>query len=279
MNFLEYLTSNSLLRYPFTDGATLTNGVYTIREDFLIDAVVFTAEGEKKCFIKEIAQDGFGFVITVYAEPDLELLTFSVLRAESSIRQVVQVGALVNGEPVVGRFLMGEGVAGMPLPTSAQQFTVEQTEFLASVIFPKPPTVYTIGILEEVNNLVLLDEITLRAGCNVALEYNRITNSIELSAGSAEGEECDCEEDLPRERAIETIVGTRPDEDGYNFKIEGSDCINIYSEAASNMVVITDECRPCCEDCATRLTESENDFIDKSNDLDAIETRIAALEP
>ena len=89
-------------------------------------------------------------------------------------------------------------------------------------------------------------------------------NSISFNAGPGLGlgfkQSCDVEEEFPAR--IRTIDFKQPDLDTRNFKMQGSECIEVRMHAELNMIVLHDHCRPCC-DC---------------DDVSDLDSRITTLE-
>ena len=190
--FLEYITSNELLKYPFTDNASLTNGAYSIPTNLFIDAVIY-GKTTKSYFIKNIFQDGYNLNFDIYQEPDISIFTVSVAQDVANIRKVIAVNTAISGNIYIGRFLFGDGLTTVPFPSGTEVFTLNQTEFLPSVAVPSPMTVYSMGISdEEATTPPLFDDVKLRQGCNIIINHD----TLEISTGKNDEEACACEKEI-----------------------------------------------------------------------------------
>lgn len=272
---LEYLSSNELLNYPFTDDAKLDNLSLQVPSNLLIDTVIY-GKGTDRFFIKQISQDGVNLTLDIYKYPSTFIFTVTVGPLQANVRKPIVVNSIVGEYPYIGKFLFGAGLVGMTLPATPEIFTIDQTEFLPSVVIPAGMVTHSVGIDDNIL-AVLLNHVKIYPGCNIIAKYKNGT--IQLLTGKNELEACECEEIIQWQKYIVTINGTLADEDSANFKIEGKDCVNVYSEPDSHMLVITDECRPCCEDCDGQLDDFTAELLAMDTERTDLDDRITDLEP
>lgn len=266
MEFLEWLTSNELLIYPLSEDSTLTNGSQEIPTDLFIDAVIYGNTGTY--YISRIFQDGANLLVDVSQDGNL-IFTIEALHTEDTIRQVITVASIYDNIPHIGRFVFGAGLLKI-FPTTEEMYTEAQAKFTPGICVPQQTQIHSLGIYNNDQQPVLLDDIKLLGGCNINLEQG---TTLTLSTGP--NDSCECETSETRPYYISTINGVFSNLG--NFKIEGSECVNVYSEPSHNMVVITNECKPCCEDCDDRVNEFNYNLGQVQTNITSISNRVSAL--
>ncbi len=240
MIFLEYLSSNELIKYPFKDDATMG----TLPLNFILDAVIYGEEGD--LFINKIDNE----YVYIARAPDEYLFKIRIPLINRSI-------STYNNK---ARILFGEIVS------LYDTYSYEETAFLDCICVPEISRVLSIGIESRQGN-PLTGNVLLNSNDKMTalkLENNIITLDINKVKKDTK---CN---------AICKINNQKPTNN--NINVAGSTCINVYKEPHLNMVAIRDECHACCENKEERLSNIEIDLLDIDDELASLDDRVTALE-
>lgn len=257
--YLEYLTSNSDIAFPFSDDAPgLDSGVFP--RDAVIDASMTMSGGARKLYLLGSGaapgdsstwcfRVGDAEGVLAHAElPAGELGDRRVVRFENLDAGIVLRGALVLGPGASSAALSGE--YGLTLP-----FTASVTEFRA-------PRVERINFKDSSSggDMLLSGPVRLLAGTNmrVAVEKDYIDNdclALSALAGAGAGAHDPCTDSSAD--YIATINKVGPGHNGL-FRLDGGVCHTVAADFAGHALALFNECDPCCQ-CS--------DYVDMADEL------------
>lgn len=236
--FLEWLTSNSVINYPFKEDVSLQSlsPSIAIPRDLFLDAALFGGTALGRYYIALIEKTSSDIIVHVADENDIEAGVFTVPLVAASVRAAFGV----EETEFRGRFVIGEGLLTLSWANGSYFFDKEATEFEPCVVAPNIRRLFSVNDLEG--------ELSFEEGFNVQIDTIEETNSFRMSAGRGLGKGSieGCTEYDPFPRLIKFINGTEAD-DGHGFTIFGSDCIEIIPESSGNMITIYDRCDSCCD--------------------------------
>jgi hypothetical protein len=152
--FDEWRDSNEHRNYPFSDGATLTDGVNEIPQDLFVDARLYPIGAQGRVYLSNVRFDAPDVTLTI-SDTEVGVLATATFSLESLPDRVVFGDSL--GRPaglMIPVEAVGLAVFGS-FGTGDTPFLVDQAEFAASVVVPTPE----IGIRG-----LLLDDGTLFTG-------------------------------------------------------------------------------------------------------------------
>lgn len=130
-----------------------------------------------------------------------------------------------------------------------EDFTVSTAQLEPSVLVPRPSRVLSLADKDDPLEC-LQGDVYLGDGYNMQVVQNLENNSLDFTAGQGLGLgsliQCPSLDEVPRR--IRTINLKPGERDTANARIvTGDDCIEIKHYRGSNMIVIHDHCRECCD--------------------------------
>lgn len=286
--FLEYLTANEQIAYPFKEGAPAlvsrwadvgVAGNATMAKDVLIDAVILVPIAQVgELYLRRItctAADNFDLVIA--DSGGVTVLTVSVdITSPPAPRSVIQ--EVVAGPPALAvRMLTGEhfvaylakvqadlGVGGsaqfgvrLPFETAAVEFRPNRVDKLRFTDH--------LGVPHD-----LLGDVGFYEGYNVEMETEANGVTLEASPGLGLGRDdsgCSGPPQPPWAQYLVSLGGALPDEDG-NINIESGNCHRIEPDPANSRLLIHNDCQVCCT-C--------DDYANYAKTLEDLLTRLATV--
>jgi hypothetical protein len=215
--FSEWRERNARLRYPFADRATLVNTAgIVIPDELFVDARVHPIGGEADMFLSKISVEGTSATFTISGSGAGELCTGTydgsnpsdnVGLADSYGRAA---GVLVSSQEQLSSLVGAYG-------DGDYEFSLDQTQFAASVAIPMPQVGLT-GFLLDDDNIVSGDIYLVGVdGITLSLEdgYVRVD-----AVGDPYALLKACDEEgspLPTFCGLRTLNGIAPDDNG-DFK-------------------------------------------------------------
>ena len=258
--FPEFLVANSVRAFPLSQAGTRldTTGAINLPDSLLVSAAINATPDYVT---------GTFYISKVISLPDLVSIDLSFAPLSGVVRTICRITApsthventsysiTASGEDeaVTGSITIGSIVNTQQDLGGVFNFSPTSTAFEADCLFI---SVAQVKYLEMFNGAVSLgqftDVIKLRAGRNIRLRYVGLdTIAIDAIDGLNLLAPDGCEQLPAAGDPILTINGIPPDVSG-NFKIEGSDCIDIVE--VTNGISIKDTCASSCCSC-TELEE------------------------
>lgn len=264
--YLEWLSSNSQITYPFKENVSRTSTAgFILPEDVIIDLVISGVDSQDRVFLREL-KILLNTVSLTFHSVDLaaDIIAITLPLSHDLFREVQSTGTATDSKYTL-RLVPGEGWGNL-VPTLTHIFTLDTAEIEPSCIIPEQAKVLSIDLEDDPNMSVpgrLQGDVLLANGCNMEVVQDDEDGSFAFNAvpGGGEGPCYSCDEDDDPLPGILTINGLMADA-RRNFKIQASECIEVRNYREQNMIALHDHCRPCC-DC------------DRLIDLDA---RITVLE-
>lgn len=243
--FLEFLSSNKLINYPFKENLDLPP---EIPQDFIVDAVISTSISSP-IFISQIE---IFPTSTTDAEYRISINGIFVFAIPVSTEENSFPTKFEFDSPTLKvKMLIGNNVFDNIVP-NVFNYTANDTSFEECVVVPFPNKVLSIN--------GLTGDVIFKEGYNCRLTVSDNTILYEAIPGAGLGRTpCDFETD----NFIRSINGQLL---GPNMIIRDSECVRIDAFPELNTIVFANRCSPCCgpDEC--------------DNILDALEDEVVALE-
>lgn len=260
--FVEWLSSNELITYPFKEDSTLVSTTgFQLGQDVLVDAVIKGGDDDDRVYLSDLITDPDTIFLFFSSEKlGVVVAEFEIDRVAASVRKLFFSGPVddlsVCRDPAVPsvlntyemRLLVGAGILGLG-DALDEDFTADTAGLEPSITIPRPARVLSLADKEFPLDC-LGGNIFIGDGYNMAVVENLEQNSLDFTAGQGLGLgsliECPSLDEVPRK--IRTINLKPGERDTRNYRIvSGDDCIEIRHYRASNMIVIHDHCRECCD--------------------------------
>lgn len=246
--YLEFLTSNRLIKYPFAEAAPLPA---TWPLDLIVDLAVVTSQWQIPWAITRVEVQATTLTLTFTTG-----LTITVARGVTPL-------TLATTSNATGYLKVLFGHTDLPWTNGIYTFT-DQLMLESCCVAPRGAIVTTLNTIDQA--------VTLQPGYNTELTPDGATVTIAFRPGAGAGNP-PCVD--PVNPGIYTVNGVAC---SGNLSLLGSDCIEIRPEAAVPLVVVHDRCQPCCGNCDGDL-QTINTAVDLAAvaiaDLDA---RLSVLE-
>lgn len=289
-NFIEYLTANENIAYPFGEDDpalvdewddVIVTGTPTMPKDFLSDAVLLVpAEYVGYLYLYSITCVSLTeYAFDIRDEAGVTIINFSVSIAVPvpTVHSVIQEVTLTPPIYAV-RMLTGPTFVdyltkiGTDLGVSGEAVYGTRLAFETGAVEFRPDRVSKIRFKDTVSEIVydLDEDIGVYEGFNVGLAADPSSITILASPGEGEGRNDEGCGGTPVPSWYDTITslqGTRPDEDG-NINIKGTPCHRIEADPDNNRIIIYNDCEPCC------LCQ---DYANVATALDGYFSRLAAV--
>lgn len=243
--YLEYLSSNKLIKFPFSELAVLPD---QIPNDLIVDLLIVTETPDIVYYLNRLEYTP--------TQIKLQINGNEIVIDRTSTTMYGYFDGSIKIKILLGRL-------SLDLAYGAWDYTESQTKFESCCVVPYSRIVHT---LNNLNNDVLLAE-----GYNTSLIPSGNQVQIAFTSGAGLGT-TPCE---PYE--YEFISKINNEEVENNLLVKGLDCISIIHYPETNMIVINDRCKPCCQDCADKLTEITTNTSAVQDAIDALIVRIEAL--
>jgi hypothetical protein len=264
--FLEYLTANEQIAYPFKEGApalvsnwadVVVAGNATIAKDVLLDAVLLVpAALVGELYLRRItctAANNFDLLVADGA--GVTVLTVAVdITSPPAPRSVIQ--EVVAGPPPLAiRLLTGEHFVAYLLKIQSDlgvgnsaQFGVRLPFETAAVEF-RPNRVDKLTFKDYLGTTHdLLGDVGVYEGYNVELAAD--ANGVLLTAAPGLGlgrddSACVGPPLPPWAQYLVNLSGTLPDEDG-NVNIDSGNCYRVEPDPVNHRLLVYNDCQVCC---------------------------------
>ena len=253
---LEYLSGNSVAKYPFADTATLKDaGGVSLPEDTILDVIVACKQPEHAgAYMSSIVVDAVGytttFTIEVIDQSGADYETFEMVVPHASIVEKGFYG-LANDEVAV-KLVFGPSAVSDKLTSSTRAFVKAATLLAPSAVILADPRVKSIKFYNwsqfsdayeevlscEADEYADLDLI-IEEGYNVSFTQSAKGAAARVFPTAGKGlYPCD-EQPL----AIKTIDSVGPDKK-HNFLLVTDDCY--ITTPADNGLILDNICTPKC---------------------------------
>jgi len=258
---LDYLTANSLSKYPFNDNMSLCDTVMSryLREDCIVDLLLVDKVGTlKQAYLKQYKNDSsfiwlyFGLIDSLGAEDEILLKIscavlptaknqmFSTSNAKCALKVVVGQG--MHADAIVGNFDCRYKITRAKIADDAIILMVPRVTSIAfhnssttdKNEFNPTPTVKFIG------NEVIAFTGTILTGTNVGFKDVSGSLNADVIAGYGDGLYNGCAD---KPVGLSTINGTGPDTYG-NFLLVTDDCYT--TTPLAHGLSIANICKPRC---------------------------------
>lgn len=283
-NFIEYLTANEHIAYPFREDAAplvdawfevdVTNPAPTAPKDFLSDAVILVpAANVGYLYLRSITCVSLTtYTFEIRDEAGTSLITFLVdITTPPAVHSVIQ--EYTTSDPIYAiRLLTGPTFVdyltkiGTDLGVGNSVVFGQALPFETGVVEFRPERVTKVRFQDGITSTVYdLDQVVgLYEGFNVELEATEDSVAILAEPGSGEGrnnEDCGGSPAPSWYDTITSLQGAKPDSDG-NINLKGSPCHRIQPDPANYRVLLYNDCEPCClcEDYANVAKSLETRF-------------------
>jgi hypothetical protein len=265
-NFIEYLTANEHIAYPFAEDSRLLVDTWgqvnvltpTMPKDFLSDAVILVPSdyaGELDLYrITCVSITEYSFDIR--DETGATVISFSVdIATPPPVHSVIQ--EVVTTPPVSAvRMLTGPSFTdylnkiGTDLGVGNSAVFGIALPFAAAAVEFSPERVTKVRFKDGVTDVTHdLDEtVGLYEGFNVGLTGGESSVEIlaEVGAGAGKDDEgCTATPEPPWYDMLTSLQGSKPDDDG-NINLKGTPCHRIEPDPENHRVLIYNDCEPCC---------------------------------
>ena len=290
-NFIEYLTANENIAYPFGEDApalvdawddvVVTGTNPTMPKDFLSDAVILVpAEYVGYLYLYSITCVSLTeYAFDIRDESGTTIISFSVSIAAPApeVHSVIQEVTSTPPSYAV-RFLTGPtfvdyltkigndlGVANLAIYDTRLPYETGAVEF-------RPERVSRVRFKDTVSELTynLDGDVGFYEGFNVGLTGEPTSIAILAEAGAGQGRDDEGCGGTPVPSWYDTITslqGATPDEDG-NINIKGTPCHRVEPDPENNRILLYNDCEPCClcQDYANVATTLD-DYFDRLRKL------------
>lgn len=283
-NFIEYLTANEHIAYPFgEDAAALVpewddvavTGDATMPKDFLADAVIVVpAEHAGYLYLQDIHCTSLTeYVLNIYDEFGVNVIALAIdigppVPPEHSVIQEISAGPTVYAVRMLTgpSFIDYLNKIGTDLGLgNAAQFGVRLPFETAAIEF-RPRRVEKIIFKDSLSGLdyELTEDVNLHEGYNIALVEALGEISVEADPGLGQGkndEVCGGVQQPSWQDKLTSLSGSRTDEDG-NISLRGDRCHRIQADPVNYRLLIYNDCQAGCtaEDYAYTAYALENMF-------------------
>lgn len=166
----EWRKQHETLKYPFWDGATLSNSDLFFPEDALLDAALYPAEhaGNLRISLIRVSQEAVTLLVGDEQTPELAWASLDLTgeTTEFELRDVYErpAGVLVSDKRRL-TFLQA-------WPVGEHAFTYDALGFSADVVFPAPSNIFRGFLLED--GTVVTGDVWLEGGRGVTLHLTEV---------------------------------------------------------------------------------------------------------
>jgi len=288
--FPEWLNSNSQRNYPIQENASRTDvsGAFVIPNSlvvaFQINYPRSYVGGTFYISTLTVSEDNVSIEISFQpSDTTVSPIQISTVTIEgSSFTQDSYYSFVGSGSnvSVLGSIGVGDISETISEGIGVFKFLPASTLFEANTQFVSVPALQSVEIYNPSNSLLYTatDVLKLKAGQNIRLTYEQLDSDpygvIRIDAINGENlvETSTCNNALAFVPSpITQINGVSPDANGRIF-LEGSDCIQITTDPATNSIQIIDTCSTSC--CGCTQLEILTTALEQ---LRAQETTLAAL--
>lgn len=300
-NFIEYLTANEHIAYPFGENASalvnewdevgvdVTVAAPTIPKDFFSDAVLLVPfEYAGYLYLHSITCVTLtDYEFEIKDEAGVTIINFaaSIAAPAPAVHSIIQ--EVTVGPPTYSvRILTGPSFVdylqkiGTDLGAGSAVTFDQRLPFETGAVEFRPDRVEKVRFRDSISGIEynLDEDVGIYEGFNIGLvgAANSITVLAEVGAGMGiDDEECGGTPAPSWEDTITSIQGAKPDEDG-NINIKGIPSHRVEPDPGSNRIILYNDGEPCClcQDYANTATSLQKYFdrLDKLWDGDFIPT-------
>jgi hypothetical protein len=256
--YLEHLSSNRRIKYPFSESANLPKELLL---EYLVDMLIVTRT-DTVYYISRI--DRTDEDIILYFN---NLFQISIPHGtKDSIIKFSDTNHMV-------KILVGDGETNYL--SGSYQYTLDQTKTEPSCVLKQSSLVDTVSS----KDIALEGDIKLASGFNTELIQNDPGNEIVIDilpgAGLGHAPCSHSEYENENRKPVCSINGTEVDR---NILVYGDACTEIINYPDLHMIAIRNICAPCCEDCDEKLNEIEESDTTMQGDINNLDSRIDTLE-
>jgi hypothetical protein len=282
-DFLEYLSGNELVAYPFTEDAeglvqhadTPVHGASaTLPRDFFLDAVILMPDRfSDEVFLASIEHTGAAFEFTLVTDIDRALAVFTIPLAPLPGRTPIAFRDTASMTTV--RLLTGPSFSsylGGMAASSTDAFGT-RLRFETAAVDLRPQRVDKLIVEQSVGpDVELSGQVVFVPGFNVDYSINPptipsgdATTQLRINAvpHGGVGQFNPCEDPKPPIDYLAFLNGVGPDEDG-NLTLDPGACHRLNLEPAANLLGLYNDCEPCCscQDYANAVEALRKMFVD-----------------
>ena len=265
--FPEWLNSNALRNYPIQENASRTDisGTFTIPNSLIVSAQINYGRvfiGGTFYISGLIVSESFVTIFISYQDSNTAVSPVQISSVQIDASTFSQytyypfVGQGVNAS-VIGSLAIGQLDDTVTEGVGQFTFLPAATALEVNTQFVSVPALESVEVYNPSNSLIYTatDILRLKAGKNVRLTYEQLDGDnfgvIRIDAINGENltqvSDCKNQQELIS-GPIRQINGVGPDSSG-NFYIEGSECIQIVADPATNSIKVVDLCSQSCCGC------------------------------
>ena len=276
---LDWLSLNSLRRYPLREGTSLLSddGYFAIPDTLIVDfSLSATSDVSRRFYISQVFNKITSVVLEFKDDQDTVVGSVEILKATHSQDDDYFLTITNDYVGSNGKITIGTLEDLMQQPAGQFSFLLSSTEFEPRVIVPGIRGIDRIAFIDEQNGTHNLSgDITLATRSNMVFSYAQST--VYLDAGDDLGLSKPC----AVTNCVKTINGVVPDPATGDISLLGVDCINVASPAQYTLNLDDTCCTPCSgctelEELTTRLTSLENKFLDLKTGYNTVNSQLTS---
>lgn len=274
---LDWLSLNSLRRYPLREGASLLSddGYFTIPDTLIVDFTLSaTSDVSRRFYISKIFNKITSVVIEFADDRDTVLGTVEIFKETHTQDSDYYLNITSDYVGSNGKITIGVLDDLAQQPAGQFSFLLSSTEFEPRTIIPGIRGVDRIAFVDEQNGTHNLSgDVVLATRSNMTFTYAQ--NTVYLDAGDGLGLNTPC--DITN--CVKTINGVVPDPTTGDISLLGIDCISVSSPAQYTLNLDDTCCTPCSgctelEELTTRLTSLENKFLELKTGYNTVNNQL-----
>lgn len=265
---LDYLNQNSLINYPIKEGCSRldSTGVFTIPTTFIVDAKLAVSSNlARRYYISKVSNFSSEIGIDLSDDTGALIGSFVITVSSHSKYKTYQMTATPTYEGAAALLVIGALTDLANAPSGVYNFALSSAELEPRVSVPTKEAVTRITFRNpDGTTYSLSGDVIIDARVNLRFKAG-VGNRVILDAGEGLGLNTLCDNVA---RAIKTINGIQPDEDG-NFTLDTADCALLTPIPANTGLILEDTCCKPCMGC--------NDIEELTTRLMTLETNLLAL--
>lgn len=259
---LDYLNQNSLINYPIKEGSSRldSTGVFSLPTTLIVDAkLAISSDLSKRYYISKVSNFSTEIGLSIAEDSGAVVGSFVITTSTHTKYKSYTMTPTDSFVGAAALLVIGDLTDLFNAPSGVYNFTLSATELEPRVSFPTQEAVTRITFRNpDGSSYTLSGDVIIDARVNLRFKAG-VGNKVVLDAGEGLGLNTLCENVA---RAIKTINGIPPDEDG-NFTLDSADCALFTPIPANTGLILEDTCCKPCMGC---------------NDIEELTQRLMTLE-
>lgn len=256
--YLEHLSSNRRVKYPFSESANLPKELLL---EYLVDMLIVT-------------RDNTEYYISRIDRTDTAIILYFNNLFNVNIPHNTKDSVIKFSDPDhMVKILVGDGET--TFLSGSYQYTINQTRIEPSCVLKQSSLVDSLAS----NDIALQGDIKLASGFNIELVQNDANKEIVIDVlpGAGLGH-APCSHSEYKNENRKPVCSINGNEVSKNILVHGDACTEIINYPDLHMIAIRNICAPCCDDCDEKLDEIENSDTAMQSDINDLDGRIDSLE-